>query len=320
MYRGQGQYDKAYEVLQEYVTANPEVPRGYLGLGGLFSVWGRFDEALAAYDKALALEPANLVPLNNKGPIFIVTERWADYAALNRRLLESSDSRWKYQALRNQATEQLYKGQSADAIRLLDTAAASLGPRGSTQSAGTRVAIAELMLDRGQPATALVSAKRAVDDAAGIGAVAYFSLETVVRLHARLGQQAEMAKGEAELTRLRKQLPSEKLQRLAQLGHDAVMAHDRRDPAAAIVELKKAEPMIQPGDSNTDFYYELGTAYLETGQDDNAAEILRSDHHERNAPRFRSDPVRAQLVFPRPDQRAQRRSREGQRVLPALHP
>ena len=290
VYRGQGQYDKAYEVLQEDLTANPEVPRGYQGLGGLFSVWGRFDEALAAYDKALALEPANLVPLNNKGPIFIVTERWADYAALNRRLLESSDSRWKYQALRNQATEQLYKGRSADAIRLLDTAAASLGPRGSTQSAGARVAIAELMLDRGQPATALVSAKRAVDDAAGIGSIGYFSLETVVRLHGWLGQQAEMAKGEAELTRLRQQLPSEKLQRLAQLGHDAVMAHDRRDPAAAIVELKKAEPMLQPGDSNTEFYYELGTAYLETGKDNNAAEYF--DRIITSGTRRAFDPIR----------------------------
>ncbi len=212
-----------------------------------------------------------MAPIANKGPIFIVNNRWDEYAALNQKLIESSDSRWKYQSLSNQATEQLYKGRSNEALRLLDAAAASVGPRGSTMSAGARLGIATILMDRGQPATALVSAKRAYDDAGGQGPVTYFSLQTVSRLQGRLGQKAEMAKSVAELTVRRKQLPSERLQRLAQHATDAVLARDQRDLATAIRELKAAETLVRPGDSNSEFYFELGSAYVETGRDADAA-------------------------------------------------
>jgi tetratricopeptide (TPR) repeat protein len=190
---------------------------------------GKWDDALAAYDKAATLEPGNLATDSNRGPVLIVTERWGDFATLNQRLLASNDARWKFQALQYQAIEQQYRGRSADAIRLMDSAAAVLGARGSTMSAGARLGVATLLMDRGQPETALVSAKRAYDDAGGIGATNYFALELVGRLHGRLGHKAEMAKAEDDLTRIRKQLPSERLQRVAQHGHEALLALDRHD-------------------------------------------------------------------------------------------
>jgi hypothetical protein len=85
-----------------------------------------------------------------KASIFIVTDRWADFAALNQKLSESSDPRWKFQLLTNQSYEQSYKGRSADALRLLDAAITALGPRGSTMSAGARMGVALILLDRGQ--------------------------------------------------------------------------------------------------------------------------------------------------------------------------
>src|SRR5262245_43284537 len=271
IYRRLGQYDKAHEVLTEYVQANPDVPTGYRGLAGLLTVWGRWDEALAAFDKAQALEPANLTSLAGKAPIFIVNERWDEYSALNRKLLESTDPRWKYQGFFSQAVEQLYKGRSADAMRLLDSAATASGPRGSVQSANARVAIASLLLDRGQPATALAPAKRAVDDAGGVGAMSYFGLEVVARVHSRLGHKAEVTKAEEDLERMRRQLPSERLQRLTHHFHAGLLARDRRDADTAIAELKECETAARPGESNSGLFFELGSAYLDSGKDAQAA-------------------------------------------------
>jgi tetratricopeptide (TPR) repeat protein len=61
------------------------------------------------------------------------------------------------------------------------------------------------------------------------------------------------------------------LQRIAQYGHDGVMAFDRGDATATIREFKNAEPLIRPGDSNSDFFFTLGSAYLDTGKDAEAA-------------------------------------------------
>ena len=83
--------------------------------------------------------------------------------------------------------------------------------------------------------------------------------------------QEEQVKAEAELTRLRQQLPSERIQRASQVGHTALMAHDRGDAETAIRELKQAEPLTRPGESNTEYFFELGSAYLETGKGAEAA-------------------------------------------------
>jgi tetratricopeptide (TPR) repeat protein len=113
--------------------------------------------------------------------------------------------------------------------------------------------------------------KRAYDDSGGTGGFLYFSLEISSRIYGRLGQKAEMERADAELTKRRKDLPSERLQRLAQFAHDGMQARDRHDAAAALRDLKQAEAMVRPGESNTDLHFELGSAYLEGGQDAQAA-------------------------------------------------
>jgi tetratricopeptide (TPR) repeat protein len=185
--------------------------------------------------------------------------------------MASSDSRWKFQGLSNQALEQMYRGRSAEALRLLDAAATSIGPRGSPFSAGARLGIANILMDRGQPATALVSAKRAYADASGVGGITYFSLAVIRRLQDRLGQQAELEKTEAEIAARRKSLPSERLQRLTQHMEDATRAIDRRDTAAAIRLLKEGEGLARPGDSNSQLFFELGSTLYGTGQYPEAA-------------------------------------------------
>jgi tetratricopeptide (TPR) repeat protein len=271
VYRTLGQYEKAYEVLQEYVQANPAVAQGYRGLGDLLAVWGKYDEALATYDKAAALAPGDLsIPAAKRG-VFGVTDRWTDVEAINQTLLTSTDPQWKFNAFLSQATEQVYKGRTADAVRLFDTAATAAGPRGSVQSASARLAMAGLLVERGEPSSALAAAERAATDAGVIGPVGYFSLMLVERLHSRLGHQREAAQVRETLAQRRSQLPSNDLRQLTEHVEAANAARDRHDTAVAIRELTGVEKLLRPGNSNTEFLFELGSAYLDANDDVQAA-------------------------------------------------
>src|SRR5262249_42501367 len=150
-------------------------------------------------------------------------------------------------------------------------AAATISGRGSTQTANARIAMATLQLDLGQPATALVAAKRAFDDAGEIGPQPYTSVELMIRVHGRLGHASEVTKLEEENARRAKQLPSDRLRQALQHTHAGAMARDRHDSAAAIQELKQAESLARAGIPNAPLYFELGSAYLDAGNDTEAA-------------------------------------------------
>ena len=271
VYRNLGQFDKAYDVLQEYVRANPGVAQGYRGLGDLLAVWGKYDEAMAAYDKATALAPGDLSIPAARRAVFGVTDRWAEVEAINASLLESNDPQWKYNALMSQGNEQLYKGRSAEALRLFDKAAAAVGPKGSVQSAGARLTMAAVQLQRGEPSSALVSAQRAFDDAAGIGPLSFQSLMFVEALHVRLGHDREAAKTREMVAERRGQLPSDNVRQLTAHIEEGVLARERHDAAGAVRELKEAESLSRPGNAIADILFELGSAYLDAHDDVEAA-------------------------------------------------
>ena len=271
LYVREGKLEKAETVLQEFVRANPTVQEGYLGLGNLFADWGKWDQALSAYDKATVLGPGNPEAMAAKRDVYTATERWAELEAINQKLLQSSDPRWRFQALMSQATEYLYKARRADALRLYDAAATAAGPRGSFQSANARMAMARVWLDIGEPATALVPAQRAFDDAGGAPGVTLNALTLVAELHARLGHKNETAKLEEDLTRRRNLVPSDVFQQTGQHSHAGRMALDRHETALAIQELKQAEALLRPGQLNAGLRFQLGSAYLESGNDTEAA-------------------------------------------------
>jgi eukaryotic-like serine/threonine-protein kinase len=267
VYRNLGQFDKAYDVLQDYVRANPTVSQGYRGLGDLLAVWGKYDDAIAAYDKAAALAPGDLSVLAARRAIYYVRDQWADLEAVNDKLLASSDPQWKFNALMSQGTEQAYKGRTADAIRLFDKAAASVGPRGSVQSASARIAMANLLFERGELSSALVAAQRAAEDAGVIGPIGFLSLVFVERLQTRLGHDREAAAAREALAQRRAQLPSEDLRKLTDHLQMGGLARERHDTATAIRELKLAEDLTRPGTSNSSLFFELGSAYLDAHDD-----------------------------------------------------
>jgi len=274
VYRNLGQFDKAYEVLREYLDANPTVAQGYRGLGDLLAVWGKYDEALGAYDKAIALAPGDVSFLASKRPVYVVTDRWDEVEAINAQLREASDPLWKATALTSTANQRLYQGRSADALKLLDQAIATLGSRGSVQTAGPRLQIAGLLMDKGQNAAALASAQRALEDANGIGPLSYQSLAVIEQLHIRLGHTKEAATAREELAKRNAQLPSDDLREFAKHLQNGALAADRHDTAAAIDEWKLAEGRARPGNSNTDILFDLASAFLDAKDDGQAARRL----------------------------------------------
>ncbi len=50
-------YDEAFAAYGRALVLKPDLAEGWLGRGGVFYALKRHDEALAAYDKALALKP-----------------------------------------------------------------------------------------------------------------------------------------------------------------------------------------------------------------------------------------------------------------------
>ena len=52
-----GRFDRALDTLRSAVTANPSNARAHLNLGLTLYAGSRFDEAVAAFDRALELDP-----------------------------------------------------------------------------------------------------------------------------------------------------------------------------------------------------------------------------------------------------------------------
>jgi serine/threonine protein kinase/tetratricopeptide (TPR) repeat protein/TolB-like protein len=267
LYRNLGQFDKAHDVLQDYVRANPTVSQGFRGLGDLLTVWGKYDDAMAAYDKAAALAPGDFSVLAARRTVYALRDQWSDVEAINDKLLQASDPQWRFNALMSQASEQVYKGRTTDALRLYDKAAAAVGPRGSPQSAAARLSISALLFDRGEFPSALVAAQRGLEDAGNIGPIGFGCVQLIERVQTRLGHGREAAKAHEDLAQRRAQLPSEDLRQLTEHAHQGGLARDRHDTETAIRELKLAEALTRPGTSNSNLFFELGSAYLDAHDD-----------------------------------------------------
>jgi tetratricopeptide (TPR) repeat protein len=232
------------------------------------------DDAMAAYERSEALAPGNPGAANGRRALYVVAETWADVDAADRKMRQSSDSTQAAGGNVNLANDALYKGRSSDALRFLEAAVATQGPKGSNQSAAARNAMANLLLDKGQSALALEQARRAFDDAHG-GAATWESLYQTARAQARLGHDAEAEKTTAELKRRADQLPSQREQRRV---HElaGLIALDHRDTTRAIVELKAAQATLTPGLGagplpHANVWFALGSAELAAGNRADAA-------------------------------------------------
>jgi tetratricopeptide (TPR) repeat protein/predicted Ser/Thr protein kinase len=270
-YGNLGQFEKAREVLQEFIGRNPDSARAYLSLGDNYSRWGKRDEAIAAYDKALALAPSESGPTIGRWRLDVMSEQWDALPPLSQALRRSADSQVRSVADRLIAVERQYRGRTSEALKAYEAALATLGPIGSGNTATIRNFMAILLLERGQAADAIVLARRALDDARGAGIEPIRAQSISARASSRLKRQDETAAAMAELERSVATLPGNLIKRNLYTVQGQV-ALERHDVDAAIRSFKQAEALALPNVLNSDFvgatapiWFGLGSAYLAAG-------------------------------------------------------
>jgi tetratricopeptide (TPR) repeat protein/TolB-like protein len=272
-YQSLGQYERAEAVLQDYLQQNPDSAQVHLSLGIVRAAWGKLDDAMAAFDKAAALAPDDPAPLDERRAVWILRERWTELEAGGQKLRRSADPGWRLTGNLNLAEDRLLKGRTAEALKFLSAAAAGGGPTGSPQSAAARNVAAVVLVATGDAAAALAEARRALEDAHGIGPQPRWSLSLIALAASRAGHAEESRKAADELERRIKLLPSENHKRIVnQLA--ARFALDKGDTARAIEELTRAEARVLPAPITTvsnvvpiAVIFDLGSAYLAAGND-----------------------------------------------------
>jgi tetratricopeptide (TPR) repeat protein/TolB-like protein len=319
-YRVLGQFDKAHQVLQEFLGKNPDNARGYRALGDTFRSEGKYDDALTAYAKSESLDPATLDAAWGRAQVFILQDRWADADAVEQAFRKSADTVWRCTPDSDAASVHLYKGQMMDALKDYEKTLTCVGKTNSQFAAATRNAMATLLLERNENAQALAQARRAMDAVGGNG------IGTSVRQSQGLAAIAEARmKHDVEAAKLLD--GTEGPGRLApESGAEAQPAYPERPD-------RLRSPRSGDGDSGTRAGREAAVAEWRAsghgvgrarpgvsrgGQRRRGGKTVSADRRQRLAPDVLADRIRAQPLLPRGDQRQAGEQREGARVLPPL--
>jgi len=277
-YSAVGKFEAARGVLDDWLRRNPDSAVGSVFLGDLLVFWGRFDEGLNEYVKVDAIEGGHWAALDWWAAV--LQDKWAAADVSARKLAQGPDPDSKYDGNVFLAVGEMYRGRMASALRLLEVAATSQGPRGSIKSAHARHLAAAILLAQGNNAKALVQARRASEEAGGTFEM-WESLYDTALAQSRLGQVAESARTMDTLTAKANAFPGNREKRRV-LKLAAVLALDRHDTAQAIDALRRAEDMMPargigvflPEFRKTPYlptWFDLGTAFFATGNDTEAS-------------------------------------------------
>jgi tetratricopeptide (TPR) repeat protein/predicted Ser/Thr protein kinase len=238
--------------------------------------WGDPQRALELFDQLDHLRPG--VFPNGTGAINarILLGRWEEAQAYAERMIASERPNIRRAGRWNLGRLALYRGQSTEFLRISDQLleeAAQDGP----EVANIQTAQATLLVRRGEAVAAMPLLREALQEAAGyweeLGArwvLAWAQAESGDAAGARASAQ--------EFLRLAQSVPSQ----FGIRDHQALLgaiALAEEDFARAVLELEKAEGMLQPTSGYhseyTDLRYDLARAYLGAGEADRAAANLR---------------------------------------------
>ena len=259
-----GQTGKSVDVLREFLGRNPDNGRMYWRLGDVFAHAGKTDDALAAFAKAEALTPALPGIVAGRRSVALLRDQLDDVEAVDRKRLASHDVSERRRAAIDLADDRLFRGRTADALKLL-------------AGAPDRQRIAALLLETGQTERALAEGQRSLATERPIFffwvvrvGLAPASLSVIARAQARLGHPAEAAHAIERIASVADSIPSHFDQRTVHWLNGRI-ALDQHDTATALRELTQAQTMLPPADRGIPIWFALGSAYLAVGKDADAA-------------------------------------------------
>ncbi len=278
-YAALGRLDEAERAVQDFVGANSTIARGHGLLAEHFARAGKLEEALAAARKAESLDPSERWIEAVRVDVFILREEWEDARSAAERMLASSNHEASFVGLASLGHVALFRGDSEKALELFEENAAAHPDHRNLRAAAHNDA-ANVLIERGEPETALALAKTArlagESDRPEWEALYWSGLA-----RARLSQWQEAGET-AELLRERPQtLPTEKAERrLHHLTGELALAKGETD--TAVEELTRAQAMLAPRGArywntppHVPIWFSLGSAHFAAGNHHDAAELLQ---------------------------------------------
>jgi eukaryotic-like serine/threonine-protein kinase len=276
-YLATGQPDKAREALTSYVETHPDSSAGLENLGFFELTTGQTDAALAAFDKAAALAPSEMMKIEmGRAAAHAMRDEWSEAEGCAKRLMRSEDGRERWKGGATLAVASLYRGDVGEARRL---AAEGVKVAGSAdERIGARLFRARLESDLGRHKAALAEAEQVLAEkpaeprllAEGHGMRA-LSLTY-------LGRSEEARQSQAAVDAFIKMVPRV-IGEPYRLQFEGELALARGDNEKARHTLEKAVTLLPPDSISMDsspveIHYSLGRAALADGDEKAAREAL----------------------------------------------
>jgi tetratricopeptide (TPR) repeat protein len=271
-YAYKGQFERANQVLQNYLERNPDNVLAHFSLGRILLRWGKVEEALEVFDKMDRLSPGNSRTLRGRWLASILMEEWkkAESAALGLEAFQNPTE--KLRGFRELGITELYLGRSQSGLRFLEQAVLAHEEPEPT-SASIHNLLAHVLLELGEASEALDHTKTSKSDGEG-NPPEWEGLFYEAVAKAQLGQWQDADMAAEELGTIAESLPTEKEKRRYHhlLGE---LARIRGDTALAVDELELAQSMLPEGSNRSPhvaIWSSLANAYLEAGDEQKAAQ------------------------------------------------
>ncbi len=276
-YVATGNTEKAREALSAYAEAHPDSSAGFENLAFFELSEGRTPPALAAFEKAAALDPTEMAKIEmGKATAHALRDEWPEAVKCAKRLTRSDDPRERWQGGATLAIASLYRGDVGEARRL----AAEGVKTGATayERIGARLFRAQLEADLGRHEEALAEAERVTAEegiepkleAEGYGMKAICL--------ARLGRAEEAQKSAEKVEAFVATLPKV-IAEPARLQFQGELALARGDHEEARRKLEKAASMwptkaFTMDHAPVEIQFSLARAALAAGDEDEARKAL----------------------------------------------
>jgi len=283
-YVNNGECDKGFELIRDFVRRQPEYHFGYSDLGGVAMLCGRFDDAWAAfgtYEESIeAGQPADVFNGNPQFQLHVLADEFDEALQANELLSDSPSPAARYAAYPfNRMIVGTYRGDVSEAlVAALETADAL--PDDAAQKGTVLRNVARTYLQLGDTDRALAYAEQArglsqdLDDRLDVAA-------TTAIAQSRAGRSVAARTAAQEVERMGERLPNPWVRRL-ELMIAAELAVARGDGDEAVEHLQSAIELLPPGpdfafvDDMAAYSYALAAALLEAGDRVEAASLFEA--------------------------------------------